>query len=116
MSEPEPLLAQEEVQDDLPEEETEEEPEEDIQIPDISMDTNRMLNPDEIAALIAGVSEPETESNEKVQEAELAAAEEDSQQSDVEAEGQEEPVEIHVSEDSNRQLSPEEIAALFASI
>ncbi len=116
VSEPEPLLAQEEVQDDLPEEETEEEPEEDIQIPDISMDTNRMLNPDEIAALIAGVSEPETESNEKVQEAELAAAEEDSQQSDVEAEGQEEPVEIHVSEDSNRQLSPEEIAALFASI
>ncbi len=112
VSEPEPLLAQEEVQDDLPEEE----PEEDIQIPDMSMDTNRMLNPDEIAALIAGVSEPETESNEKAQEAELAAAEEDSQQSDVEAEGQEEPVEIHVSEDSNRQLSPEEIAALFASI
>ena len=97
------------------------EEEEEIQIPNISTDNNRMLSPDEIAALVAGVSQTEPETEEETVESPLSITDSETdakkmEETADESETEEEPVEIHVSEDSNRQLTPEEIAALFASI
>ena len=74
-----------------------------------SDDPNRQLSPDEIAALFAA-SEPTPKSDEE------ARIEEQKMDEALAAQAAAAPTVTPVSDDPNKQLSPDEIAALFASL
>lgn len=75
----------------------------------VSDDPNRQLSPDEIAALFAA-SEPTPKSDEE------ARIEEQKMDEALAAQEAAAPTVTPVSDDPNKQLSPDEIAALFASL
>lgn len=75
----------------------------------IADDPNRQLTPDEIAALFAA-SEPTPKSDEE------ARLEEQKMDEALAAQAEAAPTVTPVSDDPNRQLTPDEIAALFASL
>ena len=75
----------------------------------VTDDPNRQLSPDEIAALFAA-SEPTPKSDEE------ARIEEQKMDDALAAQTAAAPTVTPVSDDSNKQLSPDEIAALFASL
>lgn len=75
----------------------------------ITDDPNRQLSPDEIAALFA-TSEPTPKSDEE------ARIEEQKMDEALAAQAAATPTVTPVSDDPNKQLSPDEIAALFASL
>lgn len=75
----------------------------------VTDDPNRQLSPDEIAALFAA-SEPTPKSDEE------ARIEEQKMDEALAAQAAATPTVTPVSDDPNKQLSPDEIAALFASL
>lgn len=75
----------------------------------VTDDPNRQLSPDEIAALFAA-SEPTPKSDEE------ARIEEQKMDEALAAQAAAAPTVTPVSDDPNKQLSPDEIAALFASL
>lgn len=75
----------------------------------VTDDPNRQLSPDEIAALFA-TSEPTPKSDEE------ARIEEQKMDEALAAQAAATPTVTPVSDDPNKQLSPDEIAALFASL
>ena len=75
----------------------------------VADDPNRQLSPDEIAALFAA-SEPTPKSDEE------ARIEEQKMDEALAAQAAATPTVTPVSDDPNKQLSPDEIAALFASL
>ena len=75
----------------------------------VADDPNRQLTPDEIAALFAA-SEPTPKSEEE------ARIEEQKMDEALAAQAEAAPTVTPVSDDPNRQLTPDEIAALFASL
>lgn len=75
----------------------------------VTDDPNRQLSPDEIAALFAA-SEPTPKSDEE------ARIEEQKMDEALAAQSAAAPTVTPVSDDPNKQLSPDEIAALFASL
>lgn len=75
----------------------------------VADDPNRQLSPDEIAALFAA-SEPTPKSDEE------ARIEEQKMDEALAAQAAAAPTVTPVSDDPNKQLSPDEIAALFASL
>ena len=75
----------------------------------VTDDPNRQLSPDEIAALFAA-SEPTPKSDEE------ARIEEQKMDEALAAQAATAPTVTPVSDDPNKQLSPDEIAALFASL